>query len=174
MKRILSIMLAGLFLLSLTACGEKKSGTTTIITEGDAAISSTVTENSDGTISVALDANKFDSLSGSVVGIQFSVYFENTTYDSSVLGEFPEGWSSTVTDKENANKNGEIVCLFIDDNLKTCFPNQNIATFNFSEISDTSTVEITNIKLVFYDEDKLTNDSIRGYIQKDFTAYPAE
>lgn len=174
MKKILAAALAVLFILSLTACGEKKSGTTVIVPEADAKVASTVTDNGDGTISIAIDADKFDSLSGSVVGIQFSLYFSGATYESSTLAEMPEGWSSTITEKDTANKNSEVVCLFLDDNLKTCYPNQNIATFNFSGVSDSTNIEVTSIKLVFYENNKLDDKSIRGYVQKDFTAYPAK
>ena len=174
MKKLVSILLTAALLLSLTACGNtpKKAGTTTIVDSGDAKIETNVTTNDDGSISLEFLANSFNTMEGSIVGFQFTVAFENATYDSYTTPEFPEGWVSTFSDAQTANKNNELTCAFYDDNLSKCFPNQSICTLTFKDISDKSDINVKDIKMTFFVNDDFSKrENNRVFYQDDFTAY---
>lgn len=177
MKKIIALSLCLVMLFSFTACNnkgdEQKTGTTIIVTEGDAKMTTNVVENEDGTVKVELTSDMFDSLEGNVVGVQCAIRFKDATFVASETPDYPEGWSATITGADKANEDKEAVVVLLDDNLASCFPNQKIADFTFKDLGDNASIEVANIKLVYYVDNNLTdNKAIRCFVQDNFTVYP--
>lgn len=124
-------------------------------------------KKSGGKATLDLTTDKMDTLSGNIVGLQFTVNFTNATYSSLSKASYPSGWVADITDKDTANSAHQIKVLMLDNDLKTCFPNQKVGTITFDNVTDSSKFTITDIKFVYYENNDF--NKIADKTQKSFT-----